>query len=200
MIARIDLGAFGSALPRRSRVHGSAVGARVEPVLTVTEIPLPDDDLLMSHAKDGSVDAFEEIYDRYCDRAYRVAQAICHDQRHAEAAIQEAFHSVWKNRASYRPQRGTVAAWLLTTVSRQAIDIVRRSHNHADRQALADHLRAPFIRLPDDQREAIALAYYGKLTHTEIATALDLPAATVQQRMRLGLQKFRTNIQGAPPS
>jgi RNA polymerase sigma-70 factor, ECF subfamily len=49
--------------------------------------------------------------------------------------------------------------------------------------------------LPATQREVITLAFYGELTHTEIATALDLPAGTVKGRMRLGLQKLRTNIE-----
>jgi RNA polymerase sigma factor (sigma-70 family) len=94
-----------------------------------------EDDLLMSQVKGGSVDAFVELYDRYSARAYRVARSICHDQGHAEDAIQEAFLSIWKSRTAYQPQRGTVAAWLLTTVRYRAIDITRRDHKHASRRA-----------------------------------------------------------------
>jgi RNA polymerase sigma-70 factor (ECF subfamily) len=176
-----------------------------------------DDDLLMSQVKGGSVDAFAELYDRYSVRAYRVARSICHDQGHAEDAIQEAFLSIWKSRTAYQSQRGTVAAWLLTTVRYRAIDITRRDHKHASRRAgentiatpptpgaladqvtnrdEADGLRALLTNLPDAQREVITLAFYGELTHTEIATALNLPAGTVKGRMRLGLQKLRTNIE-----
>jgi RNA polymerase sigma-70 factor (ECF subfamily) len=176
-----------------------------------------DDDLLMSQVKGGSVDAFEVLYDRYSVRAYRVARSICHDQGHTEDAIQEAFLSVWKSRTAYQSQRGTVAAWLLTTVRYRAINVARRDYKHAGRRATehtlaahptpgaladqvanrdeADRLQALLNLLPDAQREVITLAFYGELTHTEIATALDLPAGTVKGRMRLGLQRLRTNIE-----
>jgi RNA polymerase sigma-70 factor, ECF subfamily len=175
------------------------------------------DDRLMGQVKAGNVDAFEELYDRYCDRAYRVARTICHDQRRAEGAVQEAFLSLWRCRAAYLSQRGTVAAWLLTTVRHRAIDAVRRNHKHAGRRAgehmlnvhptpgdIAEQavnrdetyrLRALLARLPDTQQEVIVLAFYGELTHTEIATALGLPAGAVKGRMRLGLHKLRAGIE-----
>jgi RNA polymerase sigma-70 factor (ECF subfamily) len=174
------------------------------------------DDLLMSQVKGGSVDAFAELYDRHSVRAYLVARSICQDQGRAEDAIQEAFLSIWKSRTTYQPQRGTVAAWLLTTVRYRAIDIARRDHKHASRRAgehalaahptpgaladqvahrdEADRLRSLLTRLPDAQREVITLAFYGELTHTEIATALGLPAGTVKGRMRLGLHKLRESV------
>jgi RNA polymerase sigma-70 factor, ECF subfamily len=187
----------------------------LSPTGTTAEVAIHDD-LLMSQVQGGSGEAFEELYDRYGVRAYRVARSICHDQGHAEDAVQEAFLSIWKSRTAYQAQRGTVAAWLLTTVRYRAIDVARRDHKHAGRQAVAhilaypapgtlddqvanrdeaDRLRALLNRLPDTQREVVTLAFYGELTHAEIATALDLPAGTVKGRMRLGLQKLRTNIE-----
>jgi RNA polymerase sigma-70 factor, ECF subfamily len=187
------------------------------PTVAATGMDVHDDDLLMSQVKGGSVDAFAALYDRYSARAYRVARSICHDQGHAEDALQEAFLSIWRSRAAYQPQRGTVAAWLLTTVRYRAIDVARRDQKHASRRAAehtlamhptpgaladqvanrdaADGLRALLSSLPDAQCEVITLAFYGELTHTEIATALDLPPGTVKGRMRLGLQKLRTNIE-----
>ena len=184
---------------------------------TPAVVEVRDDDLLMARVKAGSVDAFEELYDRYCDRAYRVAWSVCRNQSRAEDAVQEAFLSIWKSPAAYLSQRGTVAAWLLTSVRYRAIDLARRNSKHADRrtgeQTLDSHpargdiaeqtatrdeahrLRALLTQLPDAQREVITLAYYGQLTHTEIATALDLPAGTVKGRMRLGLQKLRTGVE-----
>lgn len=174
------------------------------------------DERLMEQVKAGSINAFGELYDRYCDRAYRVAWAVCHDHGRAEDAVQEAFLSLWKGRDAYLPGRGTVAAWLLTAVRYRAIDVVRRNAEHARRRVgehilkphptpgdITDHvvnhdeahrLRALLTQLPDTQQEVIALAFYGELTHTEIATALGLPAGTVKGRMRLGLQKLRTGI------
>jgi RNA polymerase sigma-70 factor (ECF subfamily) len=197
----------------------------LSPTDITAEVAMRGDDLLMSQVKDGSVDAFEELYDRYCDRAYRVAWSICRDQGHAEDAIQEAFLSIWKSRTTYQPQRGTVAAWLLTAVRHRAIDVAHRDRKHASRRAgehtlAADptsgylakqvtnraethRLQTLLTRLPDAQREVITLAFYGELTHTEIATALGLPAGTVKGHIRLGLHRLREAIDrvatGSPP-
>ena len=105
---------------------------------------------------------------------------------------------LWKTSASYRSQRGTVAAWLLIVVVRhRAIDLARRNGNHATRWASddrlverpalddvserviqrdnADHLRRSLEMLSDDQREVITLAYYGQLSHTEITHSSAYP-------------------------
>ncbi|MDQ6834672.1 MAG: sigma-70 family RNA polymerase sigma factor [Actinomycetota bacterium] len=174
------------------------------------------DSELMGEVSAGSVEAFAELYDRFCNRAYGVAFSVCRDDGRAQDAVQEAFLSLWKSRANYRPHQGTVAAWLLTVVRYRAIDLTRRNGNHATRWASEDRLderpapddvsekiiqredatrlQASLARLPDEQQEVITLAYYGQLSHSEIATRLDLPAGTVKGRMRLGLQKLRASI------
>lgn len=177
------------------------------------------DQLLMSDVDAGSLDAFGRLYDRYCHRAYRLAFSVCRDDGRAQDAVQEAFLAVWKSPAGYRPHRGTVAAWLLTVVRYRAIDIARRSARHdADREGGemielcgapedvidrtisrddARTLRASLAELPERQQEVIALAFYGQLTHAEIAAQLSLPTGTVKGRMRLGLQKLRSSIEQA---
>ena len=134
--------------------------------------------------------------------------------------MQEAFVAIWRTGASYRSERGTVGAWLLTVVRNRAIDLARRSGAVAVRRAseshlndftvpndicdessheTADHLHGLLDVLPDAQREVITLAFYGQLTHTEIAEQLGLPTGTVKSRMRLGMHKLRANIDTAPP-
>ncbi len=141
----------------------------------------------MSEICAGRVEALVELYDRYCDRAYRVAISVCGDENRAQAAVREVFLSVWRSRASYRPQSGSVAAWLLSSVRYQTIDL---EAVHRDQ---SDPLVASLAVLPDAQQEVIALAYYGELSHTEIAAQLKLPIGTVKGRMRLGLQKLRSS-------
>jgi RNA polymerase sigma-70 factor, ECF subfamily len=179
----------------------------------------PADEELVSLLDNGSVAAFELLYDRYSTRAYRVAWSVCHDQGLAEDAVQEAFLSIWRTHGCYDSQRGSVVTWLLSTVRYRAIDLVRRDYRHASRrwdehtlathaepEALADRvaqgdqaegLRALLTKLPEPQREVITLAFYGELTHSEIALALGLPAGTVKGRMRLGLHKLRDALDGA---
>jgi RNA polymerase sigma-70 factor (ECF subfamily) len=178
-----------------------------------------DDGELMAKVSAGSVASFGDLYDRYCDRAYRVARAVCRDDGRAQEAVQDGFLSVWNSRASYRPQQGTVAAWLLTVVRYRAIDIVRSDRKHVSRRASGDQcewrstvedpwetavkhddaqrLQASLAMLPDAQAEVVTLAYYGELSHTEIAAQLGLPTGTVKGRMRLGLQKLRADTERA---
>ena len=173
-----------------------------------------DDSWLISEVDAGSVEAFAELDDRFCHRAYAVAFSVCRDEGRAQDAVQEAFLSLWKSPSSYRHQRGTVAAWLMAVVRHRAIDLVRRHGNNVARwasddqlsrrpalgdvsetvlqQDSADHLRHSLVMLSDEQREVITLAYYGQLSHTEIAAQLGIPSGTVKGRMRLGLQKLRT--------
>jgi RNA polymerase sigma-70 factor, ECF subfamily len=170
---------------------------------------------LMANVTAGSVESFCDLYDRYCDRAYRIARAVCRDDGRAQEAVQEGFLSVWNSRANYRQQEGTVAAWLLTVVRYRAIDIARSNRNHVSRRTRHDllevcseledpletvvkcdeaqRLQASLAMLPDAQAEVITLAFYGQLSHTEIAAHLGLPTGTVKGRMRLGLQKLRAD-------
>ncbi len=174
------------------------------------------DNLLMAKMQAGSRIALGELYDRYRDRAYRVARAVSVDDAHAEEAVQEGFVSVWNSRSSYRPERATAAPWLLTVIRHRAIDISRRENTDEVRKhgvvALegrparedvarevvdrveAGELRLVLARLPDPQREAIFLAFYGQLTHLEIADRLGLPVGTVKGRIRLGLDKLRGEL------
>ena len=176
-----------------------------------------DDRQLMVEVSAGNVDAFEQLVDRLWNRAYRVAYAVCHDDARTQAALEEAFVSLWTGRTSYRPNQGSVAAWLLTAVQHQANDLAQRNTNPSARltgknpfqrrstlddtdnghPAADARLQDSLAQLPDDQREVIALAYYGELSHTEIATQLGLPAGTVKGRMRLGLQKLHADIASA---
>ena len=175
------------------------------------------DEGLIELIKAGSPDAFEELYERYHRRAYRLARSVCRDDGRAEEAVQEAFVSIWRSPATYRRQRGAVAGWLLSVVHHRAVDIARSNMRHLSRRADADMVElrsAPGVvadhvvsrdsatrlgdqlgRLPDAQQEVIALAFYGQLTHAEIATQLDLPPGTIKGRMRLGLQKLRVDIE-----
>ena len=61
----------------------------------------------------------------------------------------------------------------------------------------AERLHASLALLPDTRQEVITLAFYGQLTHAEIATQLKLPAGTIKGRMRLGLHKLQANRQAA---
>lgn len=175
------------------------------------------DDRLMAEIKAGSTTAFRELYDRYAARAFRLARTVCPDEGLVEDAVQEAFLSIWRGRAGYEARRGAVPAWLLTAVRHRAIDVARRNAPHARRRscedaldrvpgavdvpgrfaerAQADGLREILTRLPDPQREVVVLAYFGELTHHEIAGELRIPLGTVKGRMRLAMGHLRAEFE-----
>ena len=193
------------------RLHRRRMTARH----AMADRPAITDEQVMVGVKGGSTAAFEALYDRYCDRAYRVARSVCRDVGRAEEAVQEAFISIWRSRSSY-DERGNVAAWVLTMVRHRAIDSARRNGPHAAHRASEDLLqtaRAPdhvsqqvadrgqardllsvIAKLPDAQRDVITLAFYRQLTHPEIAARLDLPLGTVKGRIRLGIERLRGDI------
>lgn len=137
-----------------------------------------DEELLRKIAQ-GDAGAFEELFTRYGDRAYQVAVAVCDDYELAVGAVRGAFLTCWKTSTTYA-QRGSVPAWLLTTVRQRAVDAGRR-------RALERRASPP---VADAEREVVELAYFGRLTPTEIAAQLALAPATTARYMRLGLSKL----------
>ena len=164
---------------------------------------------------DDSTEAFGELYDRYVQLALRVAWSVCRDAGRSEEAVQDGFLSVWRARSRYRPESGSVKGWILIHLRHRAIDAARRGAAARNGEWLVavdaaapdrgsplppdaviardegDAMRASIARLPDAQSEVIMLAFYGGLTHKEIAEQLGLPPGTIKGRMRLGLHKLR---------
>jgi RNA polymerase sigma-70 factor (ECF subfamily) len=163
---------------------------------------------LMVRLGAGDVGAYREFYDRYCDRAYSMAVSICHEGRNAEEVVRQAFESVWQSRASLEPLKVTIAAMLLDSVRSRALEHNRRTappiFDPADASALAQVLPAPghdadrfrdlVVRLPADLQEVITLAYYGRLSHGDIAVQLGLPLDTIRLRIRLGMQELKAGL------
>lgn len=170
---------------------------------------LDDDDDLMRRVQRDEPGAFEALYAHHRARALRAARLV--NPTRAEDAVQEGFISVWRDRRRYRPG-GSVGGWIAQIVRRRALDLTRAEARAApatyDSSATptaqpgsmeddyiasrdAELLRAALLALPGRQREAIVLAYFGGLSHSQIAGRLSLPDGTVKGRIRLGLQKLR---------
>ena len=165
----------------------------------------------------GDSEAFMAIYDRYRRLAFGLAFRVLNDPSSAEEVVQDAFMQVWSRAGTFDSTgSANVRGWLLTIVHHRAIDTWRRTHRHDDRsvtldeelelRSLADtwedvdrrltqeEMRQALDGLPDDQRRAIELAYFGGLSQSEIAAREDTPLGTVKGRMRLGLNKLRTTL------
>jgi RNA polymerase sigma-70 factor (ECF subfamily) len=177
---------------------------------------LADEDL-MRMVQEGDARAFEVVFERHVDAAFSLAYRMCGRRAMAEDVIQEAFLSLWRAGAAYDPARGSVRAWVLRVVHNRAVDMFRRTAARSSRdvpdEGLAEQLpaaelteaeaerrddarlvRSALSDLSRDQRRVIELAYFGGLSHSEIAEMLELPTGTVKGRMRLGLTKLRTRL------
>ncbi len=171
----------------------------------------PDEALLALAAREDE-GALATLYDRYSRVAYGLALRIVRDPALAEDAVQEAFLTVWRTAGSFRADRAKPSTWILTLVHRRAVDLVRREERRraaplepgdepnaeglaADEEIeLTDRRRlvqAALRQLPDEQREALELAYYGGLTQSELAERLAVPLGTIKSRMFTGLRRLR---------
>ncbi len=170
------------------------------------------DEALVALVARADEDALAELYDRVSRIAYGLALRVLRDERHAEDAVQEAFLQVWRSAATFRAERAKASTWILTLVHRRAVDLVRREERRqadpltddsAFGEAPEDTEEAAWLRferervqaalkeLPDVQREALELAYYGGFSQSELADRLGVPLGTIKSRMFAGLARLR---------
>lgn len=167
----------------------------------------------------GNHEALAQLYDRYAGLAYGVAMRVLGDPASAEDAVQDAFMNVWNRAASFDSERGSLRAWLLTSVRNRCIDYLRGRAAHERQEhelqpevayALSPSdpwrevalslertaVRDAMASLPLEQRQVIEMAYFGGYSHTEIADMTHVPLGTVKGRMRLGLEKMGSYLRG----
>lgn len=172
-----------------------------------------DDETLLGLIRSQDESALSSLYERYSRLLYSIALRITGDSGSAEEITQDVFQAVWQRAAQFRPNSGSVQAWLGGIVRHRAIDEVRSRWHRArqneftldtmpDLQAAMERgwehlsilradMRAALARLPLKQRQALELAFYGGLTSQEIASRLGESAGTIKSRLRLGLDKLR---------
>ena len=168
------------------------------------------DEALVALVARSDESALAELYDRVGGTAYGLAYRVLRDEALAEDAVQEAFLGLWRSAGSFIPERAKASTWILTLVHRRAVDLVRREQRRraeplegtpepavgsAEEAAWLrldrERVQAALARLPDQQREAIELAYYGGYTQSELADRLGQPIGTIKSRMFAGLTRLR---------
>jgi len=164
----------------------------------------------------GDRSALADLYDRHSGVVYSLAYRIV-GSPDAEDVVQDVFAQAWRQADRYDPDRATVVAWLLNMTRTRAIDRLRADRTRqrltvheeplatapqqqADQEQGAIHaerasrVRAALGMLAAAQRQALELAYYAGLTHTEIAERLGEPLGTVKTRIRSALLKLRAAL------
>jgi RNA polymerase sigma-70 factor, ECF subfamily len=188
--------------------------------------PRPDEDaLLVRRVAAGEEDALGLLYDRLGHPVYALCLRIVRDAGAAEELTQETFVRLWRSAASFDVERGRVSTWLLRIAHNLSLNEIRRRQSRpvvapeveweTAASALADPnttddpatatwmreraelVRAALAELPDAQRRAIELAFFGGLSQAEVAAALGDPLGTVKSRIRIGMQRLRERLQAA---
>jgi RNA polymerase sigma-70 factor (ECF subfamily) len=158
--------------------------------------------------------AFDELYGRYARAVLGLALRRIGDRGRAEDATQETFAAVWRSASKYDSLRGPGAPWLYTVARNTVIDMLRRSPEIAvadgpdqasGEQGPADETEQAWTawrvhravaELPDHEREAVELAYWGGLSQSEVASFLGVPLGTVKTRTRSGLARLADALEG----
>jgi RNA polymerase sigma-70 factor (ECF subfamily) len=164
--------------------------------------------------------AFSALYDRLSGPLYSLAMKMLGDPADAQDALQEVFVQIWSRASTYDPEKSSVFSWAVLLTRSRAIDRLRARDRRlrvvvgstADENKVAEatdastvesaadtankkdeaaHVRSLLNNLPEDQRQAIELAFFGHRTHHEIAAQLGQPLGTVKARIRRGLLKLR---------
>lgn len=175
---------------------------------------------LLDRVVKGDQQAFSQLYDHSSTLLFTLAVRILGNHEEAAELLQDVYLEVWRKVSRYDVGRGTPVAWLVTLTKSRAIDRLRaraargyRATNsledgtaaqvadlgpspletQAD-QELRIAVAAAVAGLPQAQQQAIQLAYYEGLSHTEIATRLNQPLGTVKTRIKLGMSKLRDGL------
>ncbi len=180
------------------------------------------DRALLSRMAGGDEGALGELYDRLGTMAFSLASAILRDAADAEEAVADAFLQIWSSAADFDPARSSVAGWVSVITRTRALDRLRARRRRAatvERAAARDpggtalpvaeppdpardteagELRARVLAaldgLAEPQRRVIELAYFGGMSHSEIATELNEPLGTVKTRIRAAMDKLRAAL------
>lgn len=179
-----------------------------------------DDTSLLGLIAQAKIDAFGELYDRYNRLVFSVAYAMLNDQATAEEVTLDVFVHIWQRAKTYRPERAKVSTWLIAMTRNQAIDVLRWQKSRPDMTSLGwdegtlkqtndspstqeqvelsiqrEKVRKALAQLPDNERQALTMAYFQDYSHTQIAEVLKQPLGTIKTRIRTAMQKLRQMLE-----
>jgi RNA polymerase sigma-70 factor (ECF subfamily) len=185
----------------------------------------PADDELVSLTKDGSLDAFNSLVERYQSPVYSLCLRLLGSPQAAEDAAQEAFLSAYRALPSFAG--GNVRSWLLRIAANESKDELRRRKRKdpagslnemfgnpdspievpdpgdavelvVERKELSDHIQQALLRVPFDQRQAVVLADLYGYHYDEVATMTGASVGTVKSRIHRGRERLRMVLASEP--
>jgi len=169
---------------------------------------VPDIELLVGVAA-GDRAAFAAFYDRYSSAVFGLLIKMLPQRGDAEDVLQETFLQVWRQAGRFDPTRSSPFGWVVMIARSRAVDRLRQkaasptsdppdrpvpsdAESASERDETAARIRRALALLPQEQRAAIDLAFYGGLTYEEVAGRQAIPVGTAKTRIRLGMQRLRS--------
>ncbi len=202
-------GAFQSTSPYAHR-SGSSDFRNESDILTAAENSEPSwSDLILRVRDARDEDAFAQLFRHFAPRIKGFLMKAGAQDASADEYTQEVMATVWHKAHLFDPARASAATWIFTIARNKRIDALRRSGRPepeelpwgpepqpeaADALALqqdTERLAEALESLPDKQREIVKRAFYGDLTHSELAIETGLPLGTIKSRIRLALERLR---------
>ena len=174
--------------------------------------------LLIRRMADRDQAAAAALYDQSCQILYSLALRIVKNVQDAEEVIHDVYCRTWRNAGAYDESRGSVMSWLVLMTRSVSIDLLRSKMRASSlfvpdfsAEALESSERSPEAQadvnqttariakalagLPAEQRQAVELAFFTGLSHSELAEHLNLPLGTVKTRIRVGLLSLRAMLE-----
>jgi RNA polymerase sigma-70 factor (ECF subfamily) len=202
--------ARGRARPDRAASSGPEVGS--ESRVDMLELSGASDATLIVAIGRWNESALGEVYRRHGGAVHALAQRVLGPGGRAQDVTQDVFVDLWKRPERFDPARGSLRAFLVTVAHGRAVDMLRSDTARVAREqrtaretatggydlenqvwdlALADQVKDAVGALPEGERRAIELAYFGGHTYREVATMLGEAEGTVKSRIRRGLRRMR---------
>ena len=169
----------------------------------------------------GGTTAVADLYDRHGGTAFGLALKILRDEGEAEDVVHDAFVAIVQRVDQYHAERGTVAAWLVTTVRNLALDRTRRKTRRAQiveaelrheptdiprnpelalyAERERERVRHAMASLPDAQRQTLEIAFFEGLSYPEIAARENVPLGTIKSRAARALHALRAQLEELEP-
>ncbi len=157
-------------------------------------------------------EAFDALFGDFSGPVRSIARRVLRDQTLAEDVVQDTFFAFWNDPGRYDASKGSLRTFLLSIAHKKAVDIVRSEtartrreqrppdpvHIDVEGEALSRQLsetvRAALDELPDGERQAITLAYFGGLSYVEVAARLGAPEGTIKSRIRSGMKRLSRSL------
>ncbi|KAA0994054.1 sigma-70 family RNA polymerase sigma factor [Dyadobacter sp. UC 10] len=180
----------------------------VKRLLATSKVKYSEEELVLA-LKRNERTAFEFLYDHYSGALFNIISKTLRDEEKAADVLQESFLKIWKNIASYNPEKGRLFTWIMNIARNGAIDAVRvegrkpvmsdiddiavRNEKDAyeDLQTTSSDMKAIIDMLRPERKILIDMAYFQGYTHEEISEELSIPLGTVKSRIRTALQELK---------